>query len=115
MKMWSRGLGRNELCMDFKEYSVAREGDADGVQIIGTIKEPVNWEFKITIEPNDVPGMMKIFFNWSVIKLVLLNALKFIPLFFNRKNYTPEDNIEEKVNKAYEQMMRRAKPRSVSA
>lgn len=71
MKLRSRGLGRKELEMDFREYEVKREDD--DVLITGTIKKPVHWDFSIRMSPEDIPGMIKVaispatigmFFRW---------------------------------------------------
>lgn len=71
MKLKSRGLGRKELIMDFREYEVTRDGDE--VLVTGTIKKPVHWDFSIRMSPDDIPGMIKVglspatigmFFRW---------------------------------------------------
>lgn len=71
MKLKSRGLGRKELIMDFREYEVTRDGDE--VLVSGTIKKPVHWDFSIRMGPDDIPGMIKVglspatigmFFRW---------------------------------------------------
>ena len=41
MRLKSRGLGRKELVMDFREYTTIRE-DGEAV-VVGTIRDPVNW------------------------------------------------------------------------
>lgn len=58
MKLRSRGLGRRELLMDFREYEIARDGS--DVVISGTIREPVNWDFTIRISGDDIPGMLRV-------------------------------------------------------
>jgi hypothetical protein len=58
VKLRSRGLGRKELVMDFREYAVARDGDE--VVVSGTIREPVNWDFTIRISGDDIPGMLRL-------------------------------------------------------
>ena len=58
MKLRSRGLGRRELVMDFREYDIARDGD--DVVVSGTIREPVNWDFAIRITGADIPGMLRV-------------------------------------------------------
>jgi hypothetical protein len=58
VKLRSRGLGRKELVMDFREYEVARDGDE--VVVSGTIREPVNWDFTIRISGDDIPGMLRL-------------------------------------------------------
>ena len=58
VKLRSRGLGRKELVMDFREYEIARDGDE--VVVSGTIREPVNWDFTIRINGDDIPGMLRL-------------------------------------------------------
>jgi len=67
MKLRSRGLGRRELVMDFREYEIKREGDE--VVIAGTIHEPVTWDFSIRIEPGDIPGMLRVGINHHTLGL----------------------------------------------
>jgi hypothetical protein len=67
MKLRSRGLGRRELVMDFREYEIKREGDE--VVIVGTIHEPVTWDFTIRIEPRDIPGMLRVGINHHTLGL----------------------------------------------
>jgi hypothetical protein len=112
MKLWSRGLGTTELRMDFRYYKITKDPDSDNVLVSGAITDPVNWEFRITMEPEDIPGFMKVFFNVSLIKLAAKNAYRYVVYLFNRKKYLDSGNgdIEEKVNMAYEQMMRRSRP-----
>jgi hypothetical protein len=107
MKLWSRGLGRTELKMDCRYYKVKNDPLKEDVYIIGTITDPVNWEFRVTLEPDDIPGMMKLFFNTGVIKLVLKNFYKYVIYFFNRQKFAEAAgyNIEGKVDDAYRQMM----------
>lgn len=58
MKLRSRGLGRRELVMDFREYEITRDGD--DVVVSGTIREPVTWDFSIRISGEDIPGMLRV-------------------------------------------------------
>jgi hypothetical protein len=58
VKLRSRGLGRKELVMDFREYEIARDGDE--VVVSGTITDPVNWDFTIRISGADIPGMLRL-------------------------------------------------------
>jgi hypothetical protein len=58
MKLRSRGLGRRELVMDFREYDIVRDGD--DVVVSGTIREPVTWDFTIRISGDDIPGMLRV-------------------------------------------------------
>ncbi len=110
MKMWSRGLGKTELKMDFRYYQVKKDLETGDVIIFGKITDPVNWEFKITLEPNDIAGFMKVFFHYCVIELSLKNSLKFIEYLKNRQKYILSQDLENTVNKAYTQMTNRSGP-----
>jgi len=55
MRLRSRGLGRRELVLDFREYELVRTEDE--VVIVGTIRDPVTWDFSIRICQDDIPGM----------------------------------------------------------
>ena len=107
MKLWSRGLGRTELKMDCRYYTVKPDPDSDSIFIYGKITDPVNWEFRITIGPDDIPGMIKLFLCVSTIKLVLMNIYRYFIYLWNRKKYTAVmgPDLVQNVNSAYKQMM----------
>lgn len=111
MKLWSRGLGSTEITMDFRSYTVAKDPETGNVIIVGNMKEPVNWEFRITMEPDDIPGFMKILFNISILVLGAKNAYKYLGYLMNREQFKSESDeaMVERVNKAYDQMMRRTR------
>ncbi|MFP4474604.1 MAG: hypothetical protein ACLFOY_03535 [Desulfatibacillaceae bacterium] len=116
MKLWSRGLGRTELTMDFRSYKVVKDPETGNVCIIGNIKDPVNWEFRIVMEPEDIPGFMKILFNISVLTLGVKNAHRYLSFLFGREKFDEgHEGLEEKVNTAYQQMMRRSTRQSRNA
>lgn len=69
MRLKSRGLGRKELVMDFREYAVNHEGDE--AVIVGTIRDPVNWDFTIRVCEDDIVGMAKLILRPAMIKLLL--------------------------------------------
>lgn len=107
MKMWSRGLGRTELKMDCRYYTVKDDPESEKVYIIGKITDPVNWEFRVTLEPEDIPGLVKMFMHYCVIKLTFKNLYKYVIYLFNRSKYAKAAgaDLEAKVNAAYTQMM----------
>jgi len=111
MKLWSRGLGRTELKMDCRYYKVKSDPADDNIYIVGKITDPVNWEFRVTLEPEDIPGLIKMFMNYCIIKLTLKNMYKYIIYLFNSRKYAEAAgyDIEEKVNSAYMQMMNERK------
>ncbi len=57
MKLKSRGLGRKELVLDFREYEVVSDGKE--ILVVGTIREPVTWDFSIRICEDDLPGVIR--------------------------------------------------------
>jgi hypothetical protein len=87
MRLKSRGLGRKELVMDFREYAVIREGDE--AVVIGTIRDPVNWEFSIRFCEDDIVGMTKLILRPAMIGLLLRS-------FFRRrkKHHWTQDHSE---------------------
>ncbi|MBU0995728.1 MAG: hypothetical protein KJ737_24810 [Proteobacteria bacterium] len=117
MKMWSRGLGTTELRMDCRYYQVKKSPDSDNVYIIGKITDPVNWEFRVTVEPTDIAGLTKLFFNFSMMKLVFKNLHRYILYLINRQKYIDASgaDLEAKVDTAYEQMMNRTRPSRLRA
>jgi len=44
--------------MDFREYTVARDGPE--LLILGTIHEPVHWDFSIRLCEDDLPGITRV-------------------------------------------------------
>ncbi|MCU0599091.1 MAG: hypothetical protein MUE70_07545 [Desulfobacterales bacterium] len=107
MKLWSRGLGRTEVFMDFRYYKTMKDPEGDQIFIIGSMQDPVNWEFRITFTPEDVPGLIKTFFNFSLVKLLIKNIPRYFIYLWNHKKFIDKESldIEKKVNDAYEQVM----------
>ena len=60
--------------MDFREYTVVREGDE--VVIVGTIRDPVNWDFSIRFCEDDMVGMARFAMTRQTIGLVLRALFK---------------------------------------
>ena len=60
--------------MDFREYEVVREGDE--VVVIGTIRDPVNWDFSIRFCEDDMVGMARFAMTRQTIGLVLRALFK---------------------------------------
>lgn len=87
MRLWSRGLGKQELKMDFMRYAISREGQE--VVISGRITDPVNWDFWIRFDEDDVPGLVRVATNRSVIGLVTRRWFKKI-LFLRRRRVRAE-------------------------
>jgi hypothetical protein len=55
--------------MDFREYEIVRDGDE--IVVVGTIRDPVHWDFSIRICEDDVPGMTWLVLRKKMIWLLL--------------------------------------------
>jgi hypothetical protein len=84
MRLRSKGLGRKELVMDFREYEIVREGDE--CVVVGVIRDPVNWDFTIRVSEDDVAGMVRLILNPQTLKMVLASFFK-----RKKKNHWTQD------------------------
>ena len=74
MRLTSRGLGRKELVMDFREYDVIRNGDE--ILVVGTINEPVHWDFTIRMCEDDLAGIARVAVRRPMIALILRSTFR---------------------------------------
>lgn len=74
MRLRSRGLGRKELVMDFREYELVRQDDE--LVIVGRIRDPVSWDFTIRVCEDDIPGMVGLVFRRPMLGLLLRALFK---------------------------------------
>ena len=51
MKFWSEGLGKKDLVMELADADLERDGDA--IILTGTIHQPAEWAYKVTMELSD--------------------------------------------------------------
>ena len=98
MKLWSRGLGRQELKMDFMAYEVSKDGEE--IVIAGRITDPVNWEFWIRFDEHDVPGLVRVATNRSVLGMVLGHWFKKLNPF--RGQHRAEEDQDQETQEAQE-------------
>ncbi len=87
MRLRSKGLGRKELVMDFREYEIVREGDE--CVVVGVIRDPVNWDFTIRVSEDDIAGMTRLILNPRTLKMVIS------ALFKRKKKHHWTESIEE--------------------
>lgn len=87
MRLRSKGLGRREMVMDFREYEVITEGDE--LVVVGIIRDPVTWDFSIRFCEDDYPAVFKLAFHPQTLKAVLR---AFINRF--RKHHWGRDRTE---------------------
>ena len=77
MRLRSKGLGRREMVMDFREYEVVMEGDE--LVVVGIIRDPVTWDFSIRFCEDDYLAVFKLAFHPQTLKAVfraLLNRFR---------------------------------------
>ncbi len=95
MRLWSRGLGKRELEMDFMRYEISRDGD--DVVLSGRITEPVNWDFWIRFDEDDVPGLVRVAKSPTIIGLVVRRwSGKLFPFLRRKEPKEGEENGEAK-------------------
>ncbi len=85
MRMWSQGLGKNELVVDFRNYKVVEDVTPENVSetiIKGVTNEPVQWEFQIRMNPTDFSGLMNIVFQPATLFFVIRNFHQVLLFFF---------------------------------
>jgi hypothetical protein len=74
MRLRSRGLGRKELVMDFREYEIVRQDDE--IVIVGTIRDPVTWDFTIRICEDDISGTARLLLRRPMLAMLLRGLFK---------------------------------------
>ena len=57
--------------MDFFKSAVTREGDT--VFVRGTVQQPVNWNFEITLTGDDVVGLLRVICTTAVLRHFVRN------------------------------------------
>jgi hypothetical protein len=60
--------------MDFREYEVVREGEE--LVVVGTIRDPVNWDFTIRMCEDDVAGITRLALRPVMLKTLLRSLFK---------------------------------------
>ncbi len=73
MKIRSRGLGRRELEMNLREFTLERDGR--GILLKGVTHAPITWETTIRIGPRDVGGILRFALRPGMLRLGLAWAL----------------------------------------
>lgn len=91
--MWSKGLGKIELVVDFSHYKVVSEDSATVIK--GVTNEPVQWNFTITLEQDDIAGLLNVLFKRKTLLFTLRNfriGLQFVyQKLFQRHKFTEFD------------------------
>jgi hypothetical protein len=93
MKLWSRGLGKQQLQMDFMRYEITQDGDE--IVISGRIVEPVTWDFWIRFNEDDIPGLIRVAKNRNLVRMVLRRYRKKLGrLFLFWRRQKPQESEE---------------------
>ena len=82
MRMWSKGLGKMELVVDFRNYKVVAEEDEAVIK--GITNEPVKWEFTARIGKDDIPGLLNIAFKPKTMFYIIKNMSRVIQFFLEK-------------------------------
>lgn len=67
MRIRSRGLGRRELLLDPREFTVSRHGD--GVVLEGVTHAPITWETTICVGTDDVGRLLRLALKPAMLRL----------------------------------------------
>ncbi len=94
MKVWSKGLGQIVLSMDLRRYYLELDDSGD-LLIKGKITDPVLWKFKLTINQDDIPGLLNVLFKPKILIYILQNSYKIFQFMFEKMFkkdlFIPED------------------------
>ena len=74
VRLRSKGLGRKEMVMDFREYHVSRENDE--LVIVGVIRDPVSWDFSMRFCEDDYPAVLQLMLNRHTLMAVLRSLFR---------------------------------------
>ena len=69
MKIRSRGLGKRELEMNLREFTVERDGT--GVLLKGVTHAPITWETTVWVGPRDVGPVLRMALHLAILRLGL--------------------------------------------
>ena len=94
MKVWSRGLGKQALSLDFAKCDVTREGNE--VLIKGILREGgIVWQCKVTFTKEDIPGLLHFVLSPAVMKHFAKNMKGFF-IFVRDRYITRRMGMKEK-------------------
>ncbi len=94
MKVWSKGLGQIVLNMDLRRYYVELD-DSGELLIKGKITDPVLWKFKLSINKDDIPGLIHVLFKPKILIYIVKNSYEIFQYMFDKTfkkdSFLPED------------------------
>jgi len=94
MRVWSKGLGNMTLKFDFNASQTNWE--KDDLTITGWIRDPVVWNYRITIEDPDIIAFLKVVISRHVLRFVLRSVRRKMFPFLDRGSKEHETTSVEK-------------------
>ena len=83
MKVWSRGLGKHALNLDFTKCDVIREGNE--VLIKGILRNSgIVWDCRVTFTKEDIPGLLHFAFSFAMLRHFARNIRGFFTFVYDR-------------------------------
>lgn len=83
MRVWSRGLGKQALNLDFSKCDITWEGN--DVVIRGTLRNTGTvWKAQVTFTKGDLPGLMHFVFSFAMVRHLLINIASFFTFVRDR-------------------------------
>lgn len=76
MKVWSKGLGKQALNIDFAKCDVTWEGNEVLVKGILRNKGTI-WNARVTFTKGDLPGLMHFVFSFAMMRHLIRNITGF--------------------------------------
>ena len=100
MRFWSKGLGERELVIDLSKGNLTLEEGK--VFMRGIIVKPVNWNYEVTLFPEDVRGILRVALSIKGISYFMKNIAG-VGTFIRKRGEmgtdVPKDEKEEKKGK----------------
>jgi len=83
MTVWSRGLGKHPLKLDFAKCDVIREGNE--VLIKGILRNSgIIWDCRVTFTKEDIPGLLHFAFSFAVLRHFARNMTGIFTFIYHR-------------------------------
>ena len=83
MTVWSRGLGKHPLNLDFAKCDVIREGNE--VLIKGILRNSgIIWDCRVTFTKEDIPGLLHFALSFAMQRHFARNITGFFTFVYHR-------------------------------
>lgn len=83
MTVWSRGLGKHPLNLNFAKCDVSREGNE--VLIKGILRNSgIIWDCRVTFTKEDIPGLLLFAFSLAMLRHFARNITGIFTFIYHR-------------------------------